>query len=115
MRVRWHLSKHWHKPFNDPYFDELSHLQMLFYAGMIGQDKREEAEEWRDRLEYIARFIDNESVEKIKRARAQYEETVSDENRRGGTQAQFSDFLEQQFGRGLGSEAEIDHIRIHEE
>jgi len=99
MRLRWHLSKIWQTPFHDSFFDTITPVQWLFYAHMVGEDRREEAEAWRDRLEYMARFIDNESVEKIKKAREHHERSIED-----GVQVDgFDNLLISTFGKGLGS------------
>lgn len=59
---------------------------------MITEDEKQKAEEIRDYIEYLARFLDNQSVEKIKQARESAEK-VDDEG--------FDTLLQQQFGRRL--------------
>lgn len=66
---------------------------------MIRQDKQEEEEKWRDRLEYLARFWNNEAVDKIQQAREREQE-----GKEKGTDEQFDSFLEDTFGRGIGSD-----------
>lgn len=116
MRVRWKLSKYWQKPFHDPFFETLIPAQWMFYASMIGQDQREEEELWRDRLEYIARFVNNEAVDKIQAARKKHQQDLED----GRQVDAFNAFLEQTFGRGLGDSThpnnreddDVDSIRV---
>lgn len=64
----------------------------MFYAHMIAQDEREKIERTRDSIEYMARFIDNESVEKIQRMRENQTETEDDS---------FNALLEDRFGRSI--------------
>ena len=64
----------------------------MFYSQMIAEDEIQEMERNRDYIEYLARFIDNESVERIQRAR---ENQISVEDER------FNQLLEQRFGRKL--------------
>jgi len=59
---------------------------------MITEDEKQKAEETRDYIEYLARFLDNQSVEKIKQARESAEK-VDDEG--------FDTLLQRQFGRRL--------------
>jgi len=94
VRLRWKISKALKISLDDPIFDRMSSIQILAYAHSIHEDTMEEEERWRDRLEYLARFWDNESVEKIQAARHRAQAAPDDK---------FSDMLEQTFGRGLGS------------
>jgi hypothetical protein len=75
--------------------DSITPVQWLAYAALIRQDRQEEEEKWRDRLEYLARFWNNEAVEQVQKARQQKEQqrTTSDE--------QFSTFLKDSFGREI--------------
>jgi len=66
----------------------------MFYSQMIAEDEIQEMERNRDYIEYLARFIDNESVERIQRAR---------ESKIAADDEAFNKLLEQKFGKGLGS------------
>jgi len=73
-------------------------IQWLTYAALIRQDKQEEEEKWRDRLEYLARFWNNEAVDQIQKARQQEKS-----GKKQGSREQFDSFLEDTFGRGTGN------------
>jgi hypothetical protein len=95
MRLRWDICKALGKTLDDPIFETMSLIQMLAYAHLIHKDKLDEEEMWRDRIEYLARFWDNESVEKVQEARR---------HSKGMPDAGFNRVLERMFGRGLGSD-----------
>ena len=94
MRLRWKICKALKVTLDDPLFERMSAVQILGYAHLIHKDAMEEEERWRDRIEYLARFWDNESVEKIIEARRRTQSAPDDK---------FSDMLKHTFGRGLGS------------
>ena len=96
MRLRWNICKALGKPLDDPMFKEMSSVQWLAYSGLIQKDQQNEEEKWRDRLEYLARFWDSESVDKVQMAR---------ESEQGGEipDDHFNKVLERNFGRSLGS------------
>jgi hypothetical protein len=75
----------------------------MYYAQQVALDEKEEHEVWRDRIEYLARFWNNDGVEQVQRAR---------ERRKGQTDTAFDEFLATQFGRGLGGtrEATVDEL-----
>ena len=97
MRLRWKISKALKIPLDDPLFERLSHVQYLAYAFQIKKDAVEEDENWRDRLEYLARFWDNESVEKIQRSREQAQKGQDNVDK-------FDQMLKMNFGRDLGKD-----------
>ena len=62
---------------------------------MIRDDKQEEEERWRDRLEYLACFWNKEAVDQVQQSRRQEEEGQTSEE-------QFDDFLKDTFGQPIG-------------
>ena len=92
------MSKIWHKPIDDKIFKDISSTQWMYYAHMISQDERESVEKTRDFVEYHARFLDNESVEKIQRARKEEKSNVPSKDEL------FNDFLKSEFGRPVKKE-----------
>lgn len=63
------MSKIWRVPIHHEFIAGLNINQILFYSGLVFQDKKEEFENNRDLLEYLASFIDPKAVEEIKRKR----------------------------------------------
>lgn len=86
------MSKIWNKPIDDKIFDKLTEAHWKYYAYMISEDEKEEYEKYRDFVEYLARFLDNESVERIQRARKNKEEAEEEENKKA-----FEEILRQNF------------------
>lgn len=80
-------------------FKNMLPVQWLTYAALISKDEEESYEKSRDLLEYLARFWNNEAVEKIQSARAQVKES---------SDSKFDKILQKQFGRGLGSAVQQD-------
>jgi len=94
QRLRWKICKALGIPLDDPLFDRLTHVQVLAYAHLIQKDAIEEDENWRDRLEYLARFWDNDAVEKVRKAR--------DQSNSGEVEVdKFNDMLKAKFGHGI--------------
>ena len=102
MRLRWELSKVWQRRLDDPIFDTITPTQWLTYAYLMSQDKREESEEWRDRIEYMARFIDSKAVDQVQGVR---------ERMRASDNDTFEATLERTFGRGRGLFDKIERAR----
>jgi len=75
-------------------FNRIHEAQWLLYAALLQQDRKEDYETWRDRIEYLARFWSNEAVDKIQAAR---------EQEKGVSSSEFDVVLKRTFGRGLGS------------
>lgn len=94
MRLHWDICKALGKTLDDPMFEKMSLIQMLAYAHLIHKDKLDQEEVWRDRIEYLARFWDNEAVEKVQEARR---------HTKGMPDAAFNQTLQRIFGRGIGS------------
>lgn len=99
MRLRWEISKALHRPLDDPMFDRMHAAQWLLYAALLQQDRQEEYETWRNRIEYLARFWSNEAVDQVQAAR---------EQAKGSSDSQFEKMLKRTFGRGLGSAIQKD-------
>jgi len=99
VRLRWKICKALGRPLNDPMFKNMLPVQWLTYAALLRKDEEESYEKNRDLLEYLARFWNNDAVDKIQIARAQTKESSDDG---------FSKMLEKQFGRGLGSAVQQD-------
>jgi hypothetical protein len=72
------------------------------YNAFMRQDKKEEIEQWRDRIEYMARFIDSKAVDQVQLARER--ETTNDPS-------SFEKMLQERFGRGLGLFNKVDQIK----
>jgi hypothetical protein len=102
MRLRWELSKVWQKRLDDPVFDTITSAQWLTYAYLMSQDKREESEQWRDRIEYMARFIDSKAVDQIQGVRERMKSSDGDS---------FEALLQSKFGRGKGLFGKIERAR----
>ena len=82
----------WGVPLDDPTINQLHTAQLSLYDWLLVKDSEREADDWRDRLEYIAMFINGEAVQKIQRMRKQ-RKLVSD--------SEFNQVLEKEFGRAL--------------
>lgn len=95
IRLRWELSKALGRPLHDPIFEEISNIQWIVYAKLLTEDRRNDAEGARDKIEYMARFIDNKAVNEMQRIR---EETKGAED-----SSEFDNVLKRNFGRGIGS------------
>ena len=94
--MKWKLSKIYCKTLDDPWFDTLTPIQWYTYAMHINIDSEEEMEIRRDTVEYLARFWDNEAVEKVQRAR---------ERSRHIDQSEFEKQLEEMFGEKIHFES----------
>lgn len=90
------------KWFHDPVFDTLHPLQWKFLAQQLALDDHEEAEIARDRAEYMMMFMNNEGVQKVRKAREASENKLNDDA--------FSQQLESMFGRGLPGVEKRDQI-----
>ena len=75
-------------------FEEIPATQWPIYAHLIAQDRTQTAEETRDSIEYMARFIDNKSVEEVQRQRKARESTTMPDDG-------FNTLLRHRFGRGI--------------
>jgi hypothetical protein len=73
-------------------FRQITESQWQWYAKQIEKDEEEKATFTRDIVEYLARFINNEAVDQIKRAR----------ERKVDSGEGFQDTLKETFGRSLG-------------
>ena len=96
LRLRWKICKALRIPLDDPLFDRLSNVQLLSYAHLIQKDAMEEDEAWRDRLEYLARFWDNEAVDKVQRSREQMQSGAESDG--------FNEMLKHTFGRTISKD-----------
>ncbi len=74
-------------------------VEWLTYAALIQKDEEEWYEKNRDMYEYLARFWNNDAVDKVQTARAQKKENSDDA---------FNQILKRQFGKGLGSAVQQD-------
>jgi hypothetical protein len=82
-------------------FDRLHPAQLALYDWLLVHDHDEEVKEWRDRLEYIALFIDSEKVLKLQKIREQGE---------GADDEAFNAVLKNTFGKPLDDG--LDKIKV---
>ena len=83
--------------FNDPRILSLNAAQLLYCLEQIKEEHKESTESARNRIEYMARFINSEGVDQVQKARQIEEDPASEEELEG--------FLQQQLG-------DLDEIRV---
>lgn len=68
------MSKYWHKPYDDRYWETLHAFQWRIFSEHIRLDEREELERMRDLVEYAMAFHNYEAVQAVQKAREEESE-----------------------------------------
>jgi len=99
-RLRWNLSKLWHKEYDSPYWDKLHPVQWRYYAEHIALDAKEKIEQLRDISEYAMAFHNYEAVKSVQEAR-ELQASLEDE--------EITDIFSQQVEQLFGSKIDLEN------
>jgi len=102
-RLRWNLSKLWHKEYDSPYWDKLHPVQWRYYAEHIALDAKEKTEQLRDISEYAMAFHNYQAVKSVQEAR-ELQESLEDE--------EITDIFSQQVEKLFGSKIDLENTEV---